>query len=230
MVQSKKTAKLLMELGHTCTIEPLLKVEAIQNSNFQMPCSGILLTSSNAIPATRDHYSKSEREKIPVLTTGKSTAAAAEKAGFARVDYIQGSALDLVEKTPQWVDANQLNGDLPLLYPCAEQTAHDIPALLARKNIHCTAQPVYRTVPRDRFTDKTELHLEKGGIDAVMLYSKKTADAFCKLVNQAGYVLPDITFYLLSKEIAQSLPKGLGRKMIYPIKPEENDLLALINQ
>ena len=216
-------------LGHSCTIEPLLIVEQVERIERLKTFSGVLLTSSNAIAPLKSLYSKYEREILPVLTTGSATAEQARNAGFCNIEHVQGSALDLVKVVPQWMRKNKIAQDESLFYPSAERTAHNIPALLEAHKINCRGLPVYRTVPRTEFSKETKRLLQNEELDAVLLYSSRTAQTFTKLLHDNNLSLPTIKIFALSKEIAHFLLGQFSDRVYYPTKPAEDDLLALLN-
>ena len=224
--QTEATAAALAELGHTCSIEPPLEIRELQTAFPNGSFDGLILTSSNALPAMQNLIAQRKFDPLPVLTTGKASAEAAEQFGFKQVDYVVGSALDLVKQLPEWMAQHGLNG--PLVYPCAESTAHDLGALLSAKDISCTHWPVYCSSPTSQFTETTKKALKAKKFDGVLLYSKRTAHTFVQLMQQDDISMVDLHVYLMSYDIFNALPKELQANAHYPDKPTEAGLLNLI--
>ena len=223
------TLTTMQGMGLNVLHEPLLNIEPLPQSHPESISmtlfDGLIITSINAIPVL-DQQWQHQRQGIPVFTTGKQTASAMQAIGFDNVSPHPGSALAL----SNWIiEKHQTSAaSLNLLYPCAEQTAHDLPKLLSKGGIACTPWPVYRAIEADAFTDSTHQALANNEIDGVLLYSARTARCFARLLNDSHLNSPSL--FVLSRDIAQSLPTSLQRKCHFPEKPDEAALLALLTK
>ena len=204
----------------------MLNISDLPTSMPNGPFDGVILTSANAVTSLADRTELKQLQNLPVLTTGKATTKAASAAGFSNIESNPGSALDLVDHLPEWMNRHGLEGHL--LYPCAETTAHDLPAILERQRITCQAWPVYRAQPATDFTEKTKQGLRNGKFDAILLYSKRTAHTFVQLMQQNKFAMEGLRTYVMSKDIYEALPKELQDHAQYPDSPVEADLLNLI--
>ena len=207
----------LLELGHTVLHEPLLAIEALATSVPPGRFDAIVLTSANAA-----HGLGELDHSLPVYVPGKATARAARQAGFNAIHIHEGSALQMIEA----MDGQALSGK-NVLYPCAEKTAHDVPQLLASRGIHCLAWPVYRAIERDEFSLEARAALHGGKIEAVLLYSPRTARCFATLFEKIDAKVPPL--FALSEAIAGSLPESMAQNCRFPAAPRETDLLTLLN-
>ena len=223
--QAEAAAKALTGRGHSCVLQPLLDIQALNKPVPRELFNGIVLTSSNAVPALNDLGTMSQ---VPILTTGRASALVVERDGYANVNYVEGSALDLVAHVPMWMSQHKLNDNL--LYPCAESPAHNLTELLAAHNINCVQWPVYRAVPSSRFTPQTKRALQDQKIDAVLLYSKRIAHTFVQLMRQDEIPMNSLRAYVMSSDIFNALPEELQNRAHYPTKPIEDDLLNLIGR
>ena len=106
--QAGKTAEALQRLGHTCLVEPMLAIEPVSSPLPEGPFDGIVVTSANALPALEKLWSVGDRSQIPLLVTGTATANAAKELGFANTQHVAGSATDLIEQAPTWLQAPTL--------------------------------------------------------------------------------------------------------------------------
>ncbi|MCJ8311149.1 MAG: uroporphyrinogen-III synthase [Rhizobiaceae bacterium] len=224
--QANATAGALKVLGHVPTIEPMLVVDRLATAMPKGPFFGVILTSANALPILTDSAKARKALTLPVLTTGKATAQAARDAGFESVTAHPGSALDLVAHLPAWMEQNGLTS--PLLYPCAETTAHNLNEILAEMGISCLHWPVYRTDVAKDFSQTTKQGLQDGHFDAVLLYSRRTAHTFVQLMRNNNLAMEGLRTYVMSKDIYEALPKELQTHAHYPNRPAEADLLHLI--
>ena len=224
--QSKSTLKALEKLGHSGAIQPLLEISQLANPIPTGPFGGLIITSSNALPPLSSHAAGHHLEHLHVLTTGKASADATQRHGFASVDHMSGSALDLVEHVPAWMQKHAIKGKL--LYPCAETTAHDLKALLKIKNIDCESWPVYRAQPVGQLSSAIKQELVNEKFDGVLLYSQRTAHTFVQLMRHNNIAMKGLRAYAMSRDIINVLPKDLQSDARYPTKPRESDLLNLI--
>ena len=226
--QAAGTKAALERLGHSCATQPLLEIEALDSPLPSEPFEGIILTSSNAAHALADLVKQGGRTDIPVLTTGKSSAQSVKKIGMTKVEFIEGSAIDLAASVPDWLTRNGLAPNL--IYPCAESPAHDLTALLSNSHVRCAQWPVYRSVPVRKFVAETILALQTDKIDAVLLYSRRTAHTFVQLMQHNAISMKKLRAFVMSQDIFNALPEDLQVNTLYPSVPAEADLLALIEE
>lgn len=220
--QSIATQTRLMELGHETIVEPLLAISPLITPQPTGEFAGAVLTSVHAVGA----LSRTKLDKdILLFTTGMATQLAAHDAGFKNCITVEGSAIELVKTIPLMLQVSEPQLRNPkLLYPCAQETAHDLPALLKPHNITCTQWSVYRSSQSTAFSDSTLGLLQSGDVDAVLLYSPKTAICFTKLMADLDW--PEV--YTLSDQIAAQLPSIVQDTAKYPKVPNEEALLALL--
>lgn len=228
--QALATAEALDALGHTSLIESLLQVQPTFTSPPSGSFDGMLVTSANALPAMQEFWDSDRLKSLPLLATGAATAAAARAAGFEKVLHVDGSALDLVAQVPDWMETMSLPQSARLLYPCAEQIAHDLTTLLTEKRLNCRSWPVYRTLPRECFSQTAADQLQADLIDCVLLYSRRTAQTFVRLMNECELPMKKLLILALSRDIVDSLPDELRPTARFPDRPRESDLLALLDK
>ena len=216
---AEETAQTLQAAGHEVLLEPLLTVEALDvvlpNAKIY---DGIILTSINAATALDLHWNTARH--IPIFTTGIATEKAALKIGFTNTHSVEGSVVQLVDQLPEAMAGSNL------LYPCAETTAHNVEKLLADRDINCTPWPVYRTVETSCFSNSARKALAAGTVDAVLLYSARTAACCARLIENEKLLAP--TAYCLSEQVAAALPDALRSNCKFPDQPTEKNLLALL--
>ncbi|MEP1207081.1 MAG: uroporphyrinogen-III synthase [Rhizobiaceae bacterium] len=232
-MQAKKTAESLQRRGHSFTIEPLLEINPIRSPMPPGQFDALIVTSINALPTLDSNWPKDNRATVPLLATGAATANAARKLGFKNSQHVPGtvaaSSVDLTEAVPAWMTQNNLSDSAHLLYPSAETVAHDVVELLANKAISCHRWTVYRASPATQFTDPTKTALNRGEIDAVLLYSKRTAHTFVQLMRKAEIPMNGLRAYVLSLDILETLPKEMKSHARSANQPDEDSLLDLID-
>jgi len=228
-LQANKTALALQSKGHTCDIEPLLTIEHIQTSQLKGDFKGLIITSSNVTSALSQLAAIDDLKPLPVLSTGKTTQDTLHEAGFENVENVQGSALTIADNAKDWMKRQGLKENDRILYPCAEVIAHDLSVEFRKRGLVCVKWPVYRSVPSIVLSDHVRDSLSNNEYDAVLLYSKRTAETFVSLLNQMASP-PDALFvYALSKDIVAGLTFESQLTVNCPKLPSEDALLALLD-
>ncbi|MEL7228729.1 MAG: uroporphyrinogen-III synthase [Pseudomonadota bacterium] len=219
--QNRVTAKKLERMGFAPLLTPLLSVVPLPLPPLpDQPFDGIILTSAHAVTAlTTWAATRRDLPTLPILTTGKATATAAQKAGFENVHAFQGDAPHVLGS------ARSVLGPAAgaLIYPCAAQTAHDLPTLAQQHGFTCTALPVYATHPIHALSAEMQSRWDAGDIGAVLLYSPRTARAFAQLIDQPPARPPVLA--CLSPTIAKALPAPWQTHAVWPDTPCEEVLL-----
>jgi uroporphyrinogen-III synthase len=209
----------LENLGHSAILAPLLKIVArptppIPPANYQLICttSANALKFFNATPALK---------KIPLLTVGPHSLAAAKAAGFttckAQGGDVHGLASHIIE------NYNPENG--PILYLSGAETSADLQALLAAQNF-----TVDRLVIYDAIIQKSEgLAQALTAADGVLLYSPRSARIWCDIITTSGLEtaasLP--IYFCLSDNVANILPQHWQKRVAKT--PDEAAMLALLD-
>ncbi|MCZ7594343.1 MAG: uroporphyrinogen-III synthase [Hyphomicrobium sp.] len=103
--------KQLEALGHTVTVEPLLRIYPLPvAANAVDEVAGLIATSRNALRTLAKSPAIDKARKLPLIAVGPGTTQIAHELGFARVIAGTGSAADLVPTIMQ--TAGELKGPL----------------------------------------------------------------------------------------------------------------------
>jgi len=214
----ERTAAALEALGHEVLVAPLMRIEPVA-ANLAGTWSAVVITSANAlqaIPATAD-------KTLPIFAVGDRSADAARRAGFAEVSSSNGDIKDLV----RLVAARAVPATVPLLYLAGEDRAGDLIAQLAAHGIDAEMKVVYRTVAQP-FPPVLVAALESGDVDAVLHFSRRSAELFVEGVRASGVTGPaeDVRHLCLSSQVAEPLVGATG--IAVAARPEEAALIALL--
>jgi uroporphyrinogen-III synthase len=215
------TAK-LQALGHDVVMAPLLTIQPRAGVSFpQLPWQAIAVTSANGIRALpQDHGLSSFR----TLTVGPQSLAAARAAGFAAEAHggdVNGLAA--------FIRAHLDPAAGPILYLSGAETAGDLAAQLAAAGFACHRAVLYDAAPAATLGPAEEA-LRQGRIDAVLLYSPRSARVWRALVEGAGLAgrAAAVAHLCLSRNVAAALPEGW--KTAVSASPDEAAILALLEQ
>jgi uroporphyrinogen-III synthase len=220
----EQTAAVLRARGHEVLLAPLLRIEPVTADFGTGPFAGVLLTSANAARALMSHPRRNEVLGLPGLTVGGKTLTAARDAGFAEALSADGDGRDLV-----WLAAARFGtGGGPLLYLAGEAQSVDLAADLARHGISVHTVVVYRAVQENDFPAAARMALEAGGLDGVLHYSRRSAEAFvhCSKALRAAALALD--HYCLSEAVTGPLLDAGATRVRVAAHPDEAALLAVI--
>ena len=217
---SERTAVALEALGHEVLVAPLMRIEPVA-VDLAGTWSAIVITSANAlqaVPATADGV-----KPLPVFAVGDRSAEAARRAGFAEVSSANGDIKGLV----RLVAARAVGAKAPLLYLAGEDRAGDLVAQLAARGIEAEMKVVYRIVA-EVFPPVLAAALESGDVDAVLHFSRRSAELFVEGARSSGVAGPaeDVRHLCLSSQVAE--PLAGASRIAVAARPEAAGLIALL--
>ena len=217
---SERTAAALEALGHEVLVAPLMRVKPVA-VDLAGTWSAIVITSANAlqaIPATADGV-----KTLPVFAVGDRSAEAARRAGFAEVSSANGDIKDLV----RLVAARAVGAKAPLLYLAGEDRSGDLVTQLAAHGIDAKMKLVYRIVA-EVFPPVLAAALESGDVDAVLHFSRRSAELFVEGARSSGVTGPaeDVRHLCLSSQVAE--PLAGANRIVVAARPDEAALIALL--
>src|SRR5882672_10925356 len=179
---SERTAAVLRARGHAVLVAPLLQVEPVA-TNFSGGWGGVIITSANAPIAIAGHPACEALFKLPLFAVGRRSADAARQAGFSNVITAGGDVSDLV----RLIAARRADAAAPLLYLAGEDRAADLVAELIAHGIAAEMAVVYRAVTAP-FPPALTAALKAGEVDAVLHFSKRSAENYIAGARQAGII------------------------------------------
>ena len=217
---SERTAVALEALGHEVLVSPLMRIEPVA-VDLAGTWSAIVITSANAlqaVPATADGV-----KPLPVFAVGDRSAEAARRAGFAEVSSANGDIKGLV----RLVATRAVGAKAPLLYLAGEDRTGDLVAQLAAHGIDAEMKVVYRIVA-EVFPPVLAVALESGDVDAVLHFSRRSAELFVEGARSSGVAGPaeDVRHLCLSSQVAE--PLAGASRIAVAARPEEAALIALL--
>jgi uroporphyrinogen-III synthase len=221
-VDGERTARELRARGHEVLEAPLMKIETVA-ADLSGGWAGVIVTSANAPAAIAENAARDNLIKLPLFAVGRRSADAAREAGFADVTSAGGDVRDLV----RMLAALRADAKAPLLYLAGEDRAADLVAELTSRGIAAEMRIVYRAVTAP-FPPVLIEALKAGEVDAVLHFSRRSADNYIAGAQQAGIAGPALAVrhLCLSAQVAEPLA-GAGRIAVAP-QPEEPALIELL--
>lgn len=204
IADSQEIAAYCKELGFTTLMAPMLNIEKL---DYEMPApadfSALIFTSANAVKIFCDGagFDKAYFKK-PVFCVGPQTKGTLESYGFQKIKVMAENGKKLCKEI---VDYTAQNGsfDKPILHIRGEHSAFPIEKSLKKKNIQVSALPVYSARQANDVNDQVLQALKGQEIKAVLLYSKRTAEAFLDILKRAEVIkyLQDVQILCISRNV-----------------------------
>ena len=214
----------LAALGIDAVAAPLLRRAAL---DFHLPAvsgfAALAVTSTNALRALEDKGVLAALMHLPVYAVGDRTAHEARALGFAEVFSAGGT----FERLTTMLALARFEG--PVLYPAGRHLSGDLAQALAPHGIMVVTATVYDMVAESHFPDRTLTALETGGLAAVLIYSRRTAEIFCTLVGEklSAAKKRDLAVFCLSENVAQPLVEKHFTRVHLADRPDEEAMMSL---
>lgn len=223
---AEAVAEALAARGVEAMIEPLLEITDRPAGGLDLDrVQAVLLTSANGARALAR---ATGRRDLSVLAVGEATAAAAEHAGFRDVEAAGGGD---VAALAELAAAGLEPGAGPVVHVSGSVVAGDLAGRLGALGFTVHRAVLYDTRPVEALSEAAATALSQGAIDAVLLFSPRTAKAFVRLAERAGIVaaLGRVRALCLSANVADEARAARWRAVCVAERPESAALYALID-
>ena len=221
-----RTAVALRALGHEPIVAPLIGIEIVSEVDPDGgPWAAILLTSANALWGIAGFAWRDDWRDLPIFAVGDRTAQAVRDAGFTAVTSAGGNVNDLAALV-----AAHLNPPARLLYLTGEDRSGDLAGALRARGFVVDMVVVYRAMVAETLPAQAATALTSG-IDGVLHYSRRSAEAFVAAAQRAGLqeaALQKPTHFCLSAQVAEPLAQAGAADIRIAPRPVEADLIGLI--
>src|ERR1017187_1612646 len=221
---SERTAAVLRARGHAVLVAPLLRVEPVK-ADLSGTWGGVIVTSTNAPGAISGNPARAALVKLPLFAVGQRSADAARGSGFADVTSAGGDVRDLV----QLIAERHADAAVPLLYLAGEDRAADLVADLAGHGVAAEMAVVYRAVTAP-FPPELIAALQAGDVDAVLHFSRRSAENYIAGARQAGIIQQALAVrhFCLARPIPEPLSGAGAGSIAVAKRPDEAALLGLL--
>lgn len=221
---AQETLAELEARGHRVWLEPLLEV---QPRDAALPdlagVQGLVITSRNGL---RAYLEACPHRDLPVYAVGPASAGAARQAGFAQVHSADGDAVKLAALIQQQVDP----AAGALLHPSGRDVAGALGTRLEAAGYDLRRVVLYEAHAARAFSPAASALLRGGTVDAVLLFSPRTAETFARLVRQEGLsaACAGLRAFCLSPAVAAAA--GEGWQAVQTAEaPNQAAMLALVD-
>ncbi|MCF8482047.1 MAG: uroporphyrinogen-III synthase [Rhodospirillum sp.] len=220
---AERIATPLRARGVEIMLEPLLVIlPAAGPAPVLDGAQALLFTSANGVRAFRAAVAN---RTLPVYAVGDATAKVARELGFTQVTSANGDVGALVDLVRSKVAPTA--GDL--VHVAGSVTAGDLAGSLAEAGFTVRIERLYQTRTAVSLSKEARRALAEGMIDAVFLFSPRTARTFVELLTKAGLTgaMERVTIYALSGAVAEEVKDLPSRAMRVASSPTQDALLSL---
>ena len=220
-----RTAAALRARGHDTIVTPLLAIEIVPDADLGTgPWAAILVTSANAVRAIAGHKRRDELRGLSVFTVGAHSAQDMRAAGFSEVTSADGNVDDLAK-----LAAARMPPGARFLYLAGEERSGDLAGALRAQAFTVHTALVYRAVAAEQLPPHAIAALAVG-IDAVLHFSRRSAEAYVNAARHSGLIEAALTKPLhicLSERIAAPLVAAGPANIRIAARPDEAAMVAL---
>lgn len=222
--QGEQTAAALRARGHDVLLAPLMKIEHIA-ADLSGIWGAVVITSANAPAAIASNPAHDSLLSLPLFAVGGRSAEAARAAGFANVTSAGGDVRDLIHLLRE----RKADAFAPLLYLAGADRAADLVSELAAHGIAAEMRVVYRAVTAP-FPPELTAALEAGDVEAVLHFSRRSAENYLVGARAAGIAAPALAarHYCLSAQVAAPLNAAGAQCVAVAPQPQEAALIEFL--
>lgn len=221
----EETARRLRAKGHEAMLAPLLEILLRNGPPLTLDhVQAVLITSANGASALA---ARTRRRDLPILAVGRESARRARDAGFTDVRDADGDATALANLV-----ANELTPSSGTLFHAAgAETRGDLAKTLAARGFTIRSEILYEAVGADALPADSNTALASGNIDAVLLFSPRTARIFREIVENAGLTQQcrGMVAICISEATAQALRPLAFRAVRVASHPDQDAMLAMVD-
>lgn len=223
--EAEELAAALAARGITPVIEPLLEIRFRDAPAPELDeVQAVLCTSANGVRALARLCPQRD---VPVFAVGDATARRARAEKFTRVESAGGTVEDLA----RLVAARLAAGHGGLLHVAGSEIAGDLAGALRAAGYSVERAVLYDARPAAALSAEAIRMLARGGIDAALFFSPRTAAVFARLAVQAGIAdaLHSVTAIAISRAAVAALDGVSFRECRVAARPDQAGLLAALD-
>ena len=224
----ERTEKTLRERGYDVEMAPVLWTEQLPVTlDVSDDIGGVVVTSANTLHLLAGHPHIQNLLTFPLFAVGDHTARVASAMGFKDVHSAAGGVDSLIALIVQ----RMRGSSKALLYLAAEDVSRDLEEALWPDGIVVRTETIYRMIAAPDLPQAAALALKERRIEAVLHYSRRSAQAFVELVTTAGLreAALAVPQCCLSPAVADILREAGAAIVIASSTPREQSLLAALD-
>jgi uroporphyrinogen-III synthase len=221
---SQRTARALSERGHEAVVAPLFEINYLAGP--EPPLAGVQAVLATSGSGVRGFARRTVRRDIPLFAVGARTAATAEQEGFCYIRDAESDAAALAAL----VHAELRPEAGALLHAAGTNASPVLSAALAKAGFDIRTCALYDTIEAEELPAAASDALRSNMLDAVLIYSPRSARLFADRVKRAGLAssCAGLLACCISPETAEA-SEGLSfAELRTAAHPNQDSLLALL--
>jgi uroporphyrinogen-III synthase len=225
------TAESLRSRGFEVLLAPMLRFEALPfQDDDAADYDAVIVTSANALRAIAPQLAGHALLRLPLFAVGEHTAAAAREAGFAKVASADGDAGALCKLLLARRKARKLKKAATLLYLAGADLSRDLAGELGDAGFTVVTRTTYRMAPVAGLPRAVCEAFMAGGIEAVLHYSRRSAQAFLDAARAEGLEISALALphCCISAGVAAVLREAGASQVVSAASPDENALFEAL--
>jgi len=213
-----ETEALLQARGHEAVIAPMLNIVFRDGPPIELAgVQAILVTSANGVRALSR---RTQRRDLPIFAVGRQSAETAREAGFKFVKSADGDAAALAKAVPFWTSAEKGL----LLHACGVEGESRLALALNASGFTVRTEYLYEVGTVTKMPPTVCQALITRSLDAVLLFSPRSARVFADCVERAGFI--DAASSLIGVCISQAAAAALAPLELREIRVAKRPNLA----
>lgn len=221
-----RSAERFAALGHQVVLSPVIEMCASGAAWPSGTLEGMIATSAAAFDLSQfapEWPSPEARRLLRIFAVGNKTAEAARQRGFSGRLIVETNAKDLTETILRTVPP-----PARLLYLAGHDRKADLEARCKSAGLTLTVVEIYEARAADALSDEALQALSRREIDAVLHYSRRSAEIFLTLAAAGRIDFKTLRHMAISQDTAAPLySKGCPFVSI-ALEPNEKALSALL--
>lgn len=227
---SELLAEALAEQGFDGLIEPLLDIRSTDVPSPEVKdIQAVMITSANALTALdKGNYDFEGLLGMPCFCVGSRTAERAAQFGFRLTSFSTSDGQALAELIAKSLPKK----DKPILHIAGRDIDSKAHNGLKEAGFTVSLWPIYDAVPATKLSAHIVTKLKDRKIDAVVLYSVRTAETFLKLLQHHNltHICADMIAVSLSPQISDILARQIWKESLTAASPSEASMLECLVQ
>jgi uroporphyrinogen-III synthase len=219
----------LQQHGYETVCEPLLSIAPIHTPQPQTDkVDAIAITSSNALLALKERQCGiADLLELPCFCVGLRTAENARSFGFRNVQNSSSDGLELAKLINESVKQNT-----SILHIAGRDVTGTLREGLEKNRYRLIEWPVYEAIPVKALTASIRDMLEKRKLDAIVVFSPKTARVLHDLIDGTALeaCCTALTAICLSEAVADGLHSLKWHRLIAAPQPSEEAVIACLQE
>jgi uroporphyrinogen-III synthase len=217
----EETARQLAARGHQALLAPLLTVRFWDGPEVMLDdVQAILATSANGVRALSQ---RTRRRDVAVFAVGPQTADEAQRQGFRQVRSADGDAEALVRATRNWAEPDKGL----LLHVAGEGNDGKLVQMLT--GFALRQEVLYAVRAVENMPEEAAEALRKGGLDAALFYSPRSAAVFRERVLKERLPVEKLLAVSISAATAAALAPLVFWDVRVAARPDQVSLLNLLD-